>query len=613
MKRLNTRIFRLLYTGLLFLVFHISLVTQAHCQKSDLEKAKALNKQMAALYKQGRYAEAIPIAKNIQAILEKALGPDHPRVATGLNNLAVLYVSLGDYIQAEPLYQRALAIYEKAFGPDHLRVATGLNNLAVLYVSLGDYIQAEPLLKRALVIYEKVFGSDHPLVATGLNNLAGLYRELGDYVQAEPLFRRALAIREKALGPDHSDVADSLNSLAVLYFYLGDYVQAESLYQRALAIREKAFGLDHPEVAAGLNNLAMLYVSLGDYVQAEPLFRRALVIYEKVFGSDHPLVATGLNNLAGLYRELGDYVQAEPTYQRALAIYEKSLGPEHPKVANTLDNLAVLHAVLGHRERARGLFKQAQEIDSKLIDQVMGFPSEDQKMKFLALKKWNLAGFLTLIDHYLIKSPSARKDALDIWLRRKGVILEAQRRFQEALVYSDDHEAVKTFQDLAKVRAQLSALAFSGPGKAGLDVYKKQLSDLEAQKEQLQAKLSKLSQAFAVSQKVARADCETVARRLPKNSVLLEFARIEMFNFKAKGKEKKWQPAHYLAFVLHAGKGDNVGMIDLGDAETIDKAVARFKKEIADLRTGICTIEKRVGGCKADLHLSGWQPEPNPL
>jgi CHAT domain-containing protein len=75
-----------------------------------------------------------------------------------------------------------------------------------------------------------------------------------------------------------------------------------------------------------------------------------------------------------------------------------------------------------------------------------------------------------------------------------------------------------------------------------------------------------------------------VARSLPKGSALLEFARIDMFNFKAKGKEKKWQPAHYLAFVLHAGKGDQVGMIDLGDAQTIDKAVARFKKEIADIR-----------------------------
>ena len=39
----------------------------------------------------------------------------------------------GRYADAEPLYKRALAIYEKALGPDHPYVATTLNNLAVLY------------------------------------------------------------------------------------------------------------------------------------------------------------------------------------------------------------------------------------------------------------------------------------------------------------------------------------------------------------------------------------------------------------------------------------------------------------------------------------------------
>ena len=50
-----------------------------------------------------------------------------------LNNLAVLYKTEGRYAKAEPLYQRALAIREKALGPEHPDVATSLNNLAALY------------------------------------------------------------------------------------------------------------------------------------------------------------------------------------------------------------------------------------------------------------------------------------------------------------------------------------------------------------------------------------------------------------------------------------------------------------------------------------------------
>ncbi|CAN0560911.1 unnamed protein product, partial [Laminaria digitata] len=38
----------------------------------------------------------------------------------------------GNYAEAGPLYKRTLAIYEKALGPEHPSVATSLNNLAVL-------------------------------------------------------------------------------------------------------------------------------------------------------------------------------------------------------------------------------------------------------------------------------------------------------------------------------------------------------------------------------------------------------------------------------------------------------------------------------------------------
>jgi len=227
------------------------------------------------------------------------------------------------------------------------------------------------------------------------------------------------------------------------------------------------------------------------------------------------------------------------------------------------------------------LLKQGIEIDSKLIDKVMGFTSEGEKIKFLSKQRGNLHGLLSLINQYLAQSTSARKDALDVWLKRKGVILEAQKRFQEAIVYSDDPQAVKIFQELSRVRARLSKLAFGGPGKEGLEAHKKKIADLELQRERLEIRLSQLSQAFALKQKIAKADCEKVAGALPLNTALLDFARVEMFNFKAKGREKKLNPAHYLAFVLHAGNGDKVGMIDLGDAEKIDKTVAKLKKEIS--------------------------------
>jgi len=38
--------------------------------------------------------------------LEKSLGPERPRIATGLNNLAVVTPSMGSYAEAWPVYER---------------------------------------------------------------------------------------------------------------------------------------------------------------------------------------------------------------------------------------------------------------------------------------------------------------------------------------------------------------------------------------------------------------------------------------------------------------------------------------------------------------------------
>ncbi|MBW1749324.1 MAG: CHAT domain-containing protein, partial [Deltaproteobacteria bacterium] len=567
--------------------------------------ANSLN-NLALLYATlGDYAKAEPLYLRSLAIREKVLGPEHPDVANSLNSLALLYDSLGDYAKAEPLFQRSLAIHEKVLGPEHSAVATSLNNLALLYDSLGDYAKAEPLYLRSLAIYEKILGSEHPYLATSLNNLAGLYDTLGDYAKAEPLYLRSLAIREKALGSEHPDVANSLNSLAALYDSIGDYARAEPLYLRSLAIREKVLGPEHPDVAPSLNNLALLYATLGDYAKAEPLFQRAIAIHEKVLSPEHPNVATNLANLASLYVSLGDYAKSEPLYQRALAINEKALGTEHPHVATNLNNLAGLYAALNKFQTAHKYFKRAQAIDEKLIDQVVGFTSESQKMKFLSTRKWDLYAFLSLVNQHLSQSPSARVDALNVWLKRKGVILEAQKQFQEALIYSDDSRAIKTFQELSRTRAQLSKLTFSGPGKEGMDDYKSKIAKLEKQKEILEARLTKLSRAFATRQKIVKADCKKVARALPGKTVLVEFARIARFNFKATGKQKQWLPDRYLAFILHAGKGDSVEIIDLGPADRIDKAVAVFKKKMANMED----VQSRKA-IKASMRLCGLVFEP---
>jgi CHAT domain-containing protein/Tfp pilus assembly protein PilF len=271
------------------------------------------------LSRTGKYSEAIALAQQLLADMEKAHGPVDRDVAGAVNNLALLYSDVGNDAEAEPLNKRAIAIMEKVFGLDSREIAPELNNMAALYQRQGRYAEAEPLFKRALALREKSLPSGHPDVGQSLNNLATLYEKQDRHADSEPLFKRALSIYEKAAGPEHPAVATLLNNLGQVYKSEGRYADAEPPIKRSLAIREKVLGRDHADVARSLNNLADLYERQGRYADAEPLYHRALSIRDKALGSDHPDTWTSRNNLASLYQAEGRTADALPLVERAIA------------------------------------------------------------------------------------------------------------------------------------------------------------------------------------------------------------------------------------------------------------------------------------------------------
>ena len=90
--------------------FRIALITllclsfAVNCSRQ--ETFDELNEKIVRLYQQGRYGEALEVAKRSLKLAEETHAPDHPDVATALNNLALLYGTQGKYAEIEPLYKR---------------------------------------------------------------------------------------------------------------------------------------------------------------------------------------------------------------------------------------------------------------------------------------------------------------------------------------------------------------------------------------------------------------------------------------------------------------------------------------------------------------------------
>ena len=488
----------------------------------------------------------------------------------------MLYQATGAYAKAEPLYQRALAIMEKALGPEHPNTATALNNLAWLYQATGAYAKAEPLFERALAIMEKALGPEHPDTARSLNNLALLYQATGAYAKAEPLYQRALAIREKALGPEHPDTALSLNNLAWLYQATGAYAKAEPLYQRALAIREKALGPEHPDTAAALNNLAVLYQATGAHAKAEPLLQRALAIREKALGPEHTDTALSLINLAVVYQAAGADAKAEPLLERALAIREKALGPEHPDTALSLNVLAKLYQSTGAYAKAEPLFERAQSIDESNTARFLLSGDEARKRAYLQARRGN--AYADASFALAAADPRARALGLTAALQYKGRALDAMAGSVALLRRSVDPKDQAFFDEFAAVAQQLSTLTFRGPGNLSAPAYRERLDTLAHEQERLEGELSVRSAAFR--QAVAPVTIEGVRQALPADAALIEWFRYQPFDPKGKDDRAKWGVPRYVAYVLR--REGEPAAIDLGAAQDIDKLVSDFRAALSD-------------------------------
>ena len=109
----------------------------------------------------------------------------------------------GDYTKAKSLALSSLALIEKALGQEHPDTLESMGNLASVLGSQGKYDAAEAIDRQTLQLREKALGEEHPDTLTSMGNLAWVLCQQDKYDEAEAMDRRALQLRDKALGQEH--------------------------------------------------------------------------------------------------------------------------------------------------------------------------------------------------------------------------------------------------------------------------------------------------------------------------------------------------------------------------------------------------------------------------
>jgi TonB family protein len=175
---------------------------QTSQESPEALEATTLSLSLGKLFTEGRFDEALPVAKRVLEIREKLLATDDPQIDVALNNLAEVYFGMKDYGAAKKVFERLLSSMEKKLGPEDVTLGPILDKLAFLSYSENDFHRTEELYKRALSLREKKQGPSSADVGLSLFNLAEYYRFRLEYSNAAPRFDRALTIYGQLFGAD---------------------------------------------------------------------------------------------------------------------------------------------------------------------------------------------------------------------------------------------------------------------------------------------------------------------------------------------------------------------------------------------------------------------------
>ena len=163
---------------------------------SDREglRAMRLRAAMGRAEEAGNIGLATAHAAEALAVVERGASLSDSELALFLYDVARLYHTAAERQKAWPLYERSLSLLERSVGPDHPRVATLLCRLGVILVDDGDFVRADAMIRRALEIQEKALGPEDPALGTTLRDFGFVLERRGDLTKAEEIDLRALAI-----------------------------------------------------------------------------------------------------------------------------------------------------------------------------------------------------------------------------------------------------------------------------------------------------------------------------------------------------------------------------------------------------------------------------------
>src|SRR5262249_13034727 len=117
----------------------------------------------------GKFQDSEKLQKQAAAIQEKALGKNHPDLATTYDLLGLLYLSKNDLAQAKTSFDKSYEIRHKTLSCDHPDLGMTYLHMAQLQKALGNKPEEKADAQKAADIFFKSLGVGHPSTRQALS------------------------------------------------------------------------------------------------------------------------------------------------------------------------------------------------------------------------------------------------------------------------------------------------------------------------------------------------------------------------------------------------------------------------------------------------------------
>lgn len=326
----------------------------------------------------GNFSEAIKIIGVALEVRKKVLGEKSLEYASSLIDLGSNYTNIRSFEKAEGLIGEGCEILKEKLGLNHPDVAYGYNQLAVLNMERRQYNLAISQLQVALGIHEQVLGKKSHGYLGVLTNIINYYYQTSQIKIADSLAQNLYNNRQSILGKNNLDYLNTVFDLA------------------KIKIKSKQFDLAQSLIVEGLDLTAQQILKLCAYLNEKDL---GVFVQTLSSGNNMALTLSQDSHESGkaLWKMCFKNVLFYKGFLLASATHTKKLAQKDPKTTEQLNQLKSYHRRLAQQyaqpiaERdsitVAQLEEKANQLEKELVRTVAGFGDAIRQVNWQEVQK----------------------------------------------------------------------------------------------------------------------------------------------------------------------------------------------------------------------------------